>query len=299
MRQLLILIALFTFLSVSTMKAQMPEAKFMQIESTTLCYYEQGQGDVILLLHGWPQTSYVWRKVMPLLAAHNRVIAVDLPGLGESGPATAYDTKSIADIISGFITHLHISKIHLVSHDVGSWVAVSFALYHEAQLNTLTVIDAAIPGLMSDAIFTPENTKKIWQFYFHAVADIPELLVVGREKEYLSWYFMNKSFVKPAINEDDLNVYVQAYTGKDRLRYGFEYYRAFTASAQANKKAVHHLQIPVLALGGQYALGEQIGAALYQIADPKVIVVKDAGHYVPEEQPETTVQYIREMIGNK
>ncbi|QHS63441.1 alpha/beta fold hydrolase [Chitinophaga agri] len=137
------------------MKAQMPEAKFMQIESTTLCYYEQGQGDVILLLHGWPQTSYVWRKVIPLLAAHNRVIAVDLPGLGGSSPALYYDTRSIAGIISRFISHLHIDKVHLVSHDVGSWVAVSFALYHEAQLNTLTVIDAAIPGLCLTTSLNP------------------------------------------------------------------------------------------------------------------------------------------------
>ncbi|WP_222597108.1 alpha/beta fold hydrolase [Chitinophaga pinensis] len=126
------------------MKAQMPAAKFIEIESTKLCYYEQGEGDVILLLHGWPQTSYVWRKVIPLLAKHNRVIAVDLPGLGNSSPVSAYDTKSVAALISR-LSAMHIGKVHLVSHDVGSWVAVSFALNHEAQLNTLTVIDAAIP----------------------------------------------------------------------------------------------------------------------------------------------------------
>ena len=274
----------------------MTEAKFIEIESTRLCYYEQGEGDVILLLHGWPQTSYVWRKVIPLLAVHNRVIAVDLPGLGNSSPASSYDTKSVAALISRFISRLHISKVHLVSHDVGSWVAVSFALNHEAQLNTLTVIDAAIPGLMSDAVFRPENAKKIWQFYFHAVADIPEFLVEGKEKAYLSWYFSNKSYVKSAINEADLDEYVRAYTGIERLKCGFEYYRAFNTSAQHNKEDLHRLQIPVLALGGQYALGEQIGNALQQLAAPEVVVVKDTGHYVPEEQPEETVRYIREMI---
>ncbi|SFO83603.1 Pimeloyl-ACP methyl ester carboxylesterase [Chitinophaga sp. YR627] len=296
MRHRMILTALITFLSVSTMKAQMPEAKFIEIESTKLCYYEQGQGDVILLLHGWPQTSYVWRKVMPLLAKHNRVIAVDLPGLGNSGPAPAYDTKSIAALISRFISQLHINKVHLVSHDVGSWVAVSFALNHEAQLNTLTVIDAAIPGLMSDAVFRPENAQKIWQFYFHAVGDIPELLVEGKEKAYLSWYFSNKSFVKDAINEPDLEEYVCAYTGIERLKRGFAYYRAFTTSAQHNRTDLHRLQVPVLALGGQYALVEQIGNALQQLSSPEVIVVKDAGHYVPEEQPEETVRCIRKII---
>ncbi|PSL23769.1 alpha/beta fold hydrolase [Chitinophaga ginsengisoli] len=279
------------------MQAQMPDAKFIQIESTKLCYYEQGQGDVILLLHGWPQTSYVWRKVMPALAKKNRVIAVDLPGLGNSGAAESYDTRTVAAIISKFITTLKIGKVHLVSHDVGSWVAVSFALDHEAQLNTLTVIDAAIPGFIADGVFKPENAKKIWQFYFHAVADIPEWLVEGREEAYLSWYFSNKSFVKAAINEDDRNVYVKAYTGKERLGRGFAYYRAFSLSAENNRKAQRRLSVPVWAIGGQYALGEQIGNALKAIADPTVVVIKDCGHYVPEEQPEETVKYISAAIG--
>ncbi|WP_222597109.1 alpha/beta fold hydrolase [Chitinophaga pinensis] len=148
---------------------------------------------------------------------------------------------------------------------------------------------------MSEAVFRPENAQKIWQFYFHAVGDIPELLVAGKERAYLSWYFTNKSFIKAAINEQDLDEYVRAYTGTERLKHGFAYYRAFTASAQHNKDDLHRLQIPVLALGGQHALGEQIGNALQQLAVPKVIVIKDAGHYVPEEQPEETVRYIREM----
>ncbi|SHN13035.1 alpha/beta fold hydrolase [Chitinophaga sp. CF418] len=279
------------------MQAQMPDAKFIQIESTKLCYYEQGQGEVILLLHGWPQTSYVWRKVIPGLAKTNRVIALDLPGLGNSGATESYDTRAVAAIISKFITALKVGKVHLVSHDVGSWVAVAFALQHEDQLNTLTVIDAAIPGFMSDEVFKPENAKKIWQFYFHAVADIPELLVVGKEKEYLNWYFSNKSFVKSAINEEDLDVYVKAYTGKERLGRGFEYYRAFNVSAQHNRKVQRHLSIPVLAIGGQYALGELIGNALKAVTTPKVVVIKDCGHYVPEEQPEETVKYIRTIIG--
>ncbi len=279
------------------MQAQMTAAKFIEIGSTRMCYYEEGHGDVILLLHGWPQTSYVWRKVMPELAKTNRVIAVDLPGLGDSEAIASYDTGSVAEIISRFISVMEIAKVHLVSHDVGSWVAVSFALNFEGQLQSLTVIDAAIPGFMSDAVFKPENAKKIWQFYFHAVADIPEFLVAGKEKEYFSWYFSNKSFIRSAISEEDLDVYVQAYAGKEKLGRGFEYYRAFNESAAHNIAVQRRLQIPVLALGGQYALGEQIGNALKAVSDPRVIVIKDCGHYVPEEQPEETVKHIRAAIG--
>ena len=90
---------------------------------------------------------------------------------------------------------------------------------------------------------------------------------------------------------------MKAYTGKERLGRGFAYYRAFNLSAESNRNAQRRLTVPILALGGQYALGEQIGNALKAIAEPKVMVIKDCGHYVPEEQPEETIKYIRMAIG--
>lgn len=276
--------------------APMPGKQFARINDVNICYYEQGAGAPIFLLHGWPQTSHVWRKMIPALAQHYRVIAVDLPGMGNSGAASSYDTKSIALLIDGLAAQLGIQQLHLAGHDIGAWVAAAYALHCGDRLQTLTVIDAGIPGLMSPAVFQPENANRVWQFYFHAIKDIPEWLLEGKEKEYLHWYFTNKAFIKTAITDDDLELYYQAYKGREKLQGGFGYYRAFAESARQNREAQTTLHIPVLAIGGEYALGEQMGNALKAIA-PHITstAVKSSGHYVPEEQPEVLIELMANL----
>nr|WP_319570188.1 alpha/beta hydrolase [uncultured Draconibacterium sp.] len=278
-------------------EAQMPPEKTIIINNSKIAYYEQGKGETIILLHGWPQTSYVWRKVMPELSKKYRTIAVDLPGLGNSDKTESYDTKSIATIIDSFVDSLNINKFHLVGHDIGSWVAVPFAINFENKLKTLTVIDAGIPGLIPSSLFQPENANKVWQFYFHAVDEIPEFLTEGKEKEYLSWYFSKKSFIKTAISETDLQTYYLAYKGKERMKNGFDYYRAFNKSVEQNKKIESKLSIPVLAIGGEYAVSNQISIAMEKIAtNVTTEVISSCGHYVPEEQPNKFVELIEILI---
>lgn len=273
--------------------AQMPVEKTIIINNTKIAYYEQGKGETVLLLHGWPQTSYVWRKVFPKLSKDYRVIAVDLPGLGSSGIAETYDTKNIAKILNNLTDGLQIEKFHLVGHDIGSWVAVAFALNFEPKLITMTVIDAGVPGLISPTVFQPENAGKIWQFYFHAVDEIPEFLTEGKEKEYLSWYFTKKSYVKTAIDEADLDIYYSAYKGKGKMKNGFDYYRAFNKSSDQNKMFNNTLTLPILAIGGKYAMADQVGLAMKKIAtNVQTETIDFCGHYVPEEQPEKLVELI-------
>lgn len=277
--------------------AQMPVEKTITISNTKTAYYEQGKGETVLLLHGWPQTSYVWRKVFPKLSKDYRVIAIDLPGLGRSGIAETYDTKSIAKILNNLTDSLQIEKFHLVGHDIGSWVAVAFALNFEPKLITMTVIDAGIPGLISPTVFQPENAGKIWQFYFHAVDEIPEFLTEGKEKEYLSWYFTKKSYVKTAIDEADLDIYYSAYKGKGKMKNGFDYYRAFSKSSDQNKTFSNTLALPILAIGGKYAMADQVGLAMKKIAtNVQTETIDFCGHYVPEEQPEKLVELIGKHI---
>lgn len=269
----------------------------LAIHNMEIAYYEQGEGEVIFLLHGWPQTSYVWRKVMPKLAKKHRVIAVDLPGLGASSSTNNYSTRNIAMIIDEFAKKLQIGKFHLVGHDVGSWVAVAYAIKFQHKLNTLTVIDAGIPGLMVPTIFQPENANKIWQFYFHSVDEMPEFLTKGKEKEYLSWYFTKKSHVKTAINEQDLEIYYSAYKAEGRMKNGFEYYRAFNESSVQIREFNSTLKLPAIAIGGQYAMADQVGFALKKIAsNVRIETIDSCGHYVPEEQPEKLVELIEKHI---
>jgi pimeloyl-ACP methyl ester carboxylesterase len=262
------------------------EQRHINIEGKAIGYKTAGTGTPVILLHGWPQTAHIWRKVVSAIASRHQVILIDLPGLGESESYDIYDTGFIAEIIAKTAQTLGVREYHLVGHDIGAWVAVAQARLFESRLKSLTVIDAGIPGLIPDVIFKPENAQRVWQFYFHAVADIPELLIKGREKEYLAWYFRNKSVVKDAITDLDIAHYVDQYSRRNAMSNGFGYYRAFSLSAEQNRAAHPKLTIPILAIGAESGVGTSIGMAMDKIADRVTTkVVTHCGHYVPEERP--------------
>ncbi|OIQ79366.1 soluble epoxide hydrolase [mine drainage metagenome] len=262
------------------------EQLHINIEGKAIGYKTAGTGTPVILLHGWPQTSHMWRKVVSAIASRHQVIMIDLPGLGGSETYDIYDTGFIAEIIAKTAQTLGVSEYHLVGHDIGAWVAVAQARLFEGQLRSLTVIDAGIPGLIPDAIFKPENAQRVWQFYFHAVADIPELLIKGREKEYLAWYFRNKSIVKDAITDLDVAYYAEQYSRQHAMSNGFGYYRAFSLSAEQNSAVHQKLTIPILAIGAASGVGASIGMAMDKIAERATTkVIANCGHYVPEERP--------------
>ena len=272
----------------------------VNLNGKSIAYMAEGNGVPIVLLHGWPQSSHVWHKVVPFLAADHRVVLIDLPGLGESQSFDVFDTGGVADIIAEATEALGISSYHLVGHDIGAWVATSLALRHENRLKSLTVVDAGIPGLIPDEIFKPSNASRVWQFYFHAVADIPELLTEGREREYIAWYFHNKAIVKDAISESDIDFYTNQYRRKHAMSNGFGYYRAFTKSADQNRASQQKLVIPVLAIGGESAVGASIGAAMNKIAATvSTKVIANCGHYVPEERPSEFSETLLEFIDGR
>jgi pimeloyl-ACP methyl ester carboxylesterase len=268
------------------------------VNGLPVTYYECGRGEPMLLLHGWPQTSYIWRKVLPALAAHYRVLAVDLPGMGNSHATPTADTQSVAAFLKAWCDQLGLAPLHLVGHDVGAWVAVTFALDYEASLRSLTILDAGIPGLIPEEVFSPLNAEKVWQFYFHAIDGMPEFLIAGKEKEYLRWYFTKKAAVEDAITEADIAVYTAAYTGQERLHNGFAYYRAFAESAAQNKAYQHQLNLPILAIGGEQAQATNVGRAMQKIAGQAVksVSIPQCGHYIVEEQPEQFVKLLLDFL---
>ncbi|XPV70454.1 MAG: alpha/beta fold hydrolase [Halarcobacter sp.] len=233
--------------------------KKLILDEIEIAYHQEGEGEVIILLHGWPQTSYMWRKVIPILSKNFRVIALDLPGLGNSSDTLNYDTKNIATIINDFRSKLGIKKFHLIGHDIGAWVATSYSLFFEKYLNSLVIIDAGIPGLIPDDLFKLENANKVWQFYFHSLDSIPEFLTKGKEKEYISWYFEK--------------------------------------SALQNKKQTSKISTKILAIGGEFAVSEQISIAMKKISNNVISsVIKECGHYVPEEKAEELCEIINSFI---
>jgi len=152
------------------------------VDGTAIHYAEAGSGDPVVLVPGWPETWYAWRRVMPLLAAAGyRAVALDPPGLGDSGLLAdgKYDTGRVADLLQGAVKALGLGRYHLVGHDVGTWISFAWGSRHAADLRSLTLLEAALPGITPDAAFGVGNAPKVFQFYLNAVPELPELLVRG------------------------------------------------------------------------------------------------------------------------
>jgi microsomal epoxide hydrolase len=259
-----------------------------QVRGIRLHYVTAGTGPPVVLLAGWPETWYAWRHVVPLLAPHFTVIAPDLRGQGDSErPPGGYDTASLAADIHALVHQLGYKTIFLVGHDVGAWTAYAYAAAYRDEVSRLALLDAAIPGVTPAAAFGLVRNSKTWQFTFHAVPDIPEMLTKGHEREYLTWFFRTKAAHPDAIGPETIDVYVRAYASPGGMRAGFAYYRAvFDDQAQNEQSKAQPLEMPVLALGGASAVGTALRDTMRTAAsNVSGGAIADCGHYIPEEQP--------------
>ncbi|MGJ5090657.1 alpha/beta fold hydrolase [Bradyrhizobium oligotrophicum] len=267
--------------------------RFETVDGVRLHYVSGGPpaGDVVVLLAGFPESWFAWRKVMPLLGSRYRVIAVDVPGQGDSDrPADGYDTQALATAVHRLLQQLGLTSYHLVGHDIGAWVAYPYAALFEAEVRSLALLDAGIPGVtLPEALpFTPDRAWRTWHFAFHAVADLPEMLIHGRERDYLAWFLRRKGANPQAFSESDLDEYARVLTKAGGLRAGLAYYRAAALSALQNRelKARGRLKPPVLAVGADQGSIVDMAAPLREVADQvEGITISSCGHYIPEEQP--------------
>ncbi|WP_244107277.1 alpha/beta fold hydrolase [Burkholderia sp. BCC0419] len=198
-----------------------------------LHFVEGGDGAPVLLLPGWPQSWYAWRYVMPMLArAGSRVIALDPRGMGDSDrPVSGYDMRTVAADVHGLIGALRLSAngpIDVVGHDIGTWIGYAHAAEWPDDVKRLTVFDAALPGisLPPPAGFPSEEANvKTWHFAFNRLSDLPESLLQGREREFLSWLFRVKAMRPWTITPADLDEYVRVNATPGATRAALSYYR--------------------------------------------------------------------------
>jgi pimeloyl-ACP methyl ester carboxylesterase len=275
----------------------------ISVNGIQLHYVIGGQGDPIVLLHGWPQTWYEWRHVMPALAQNYTVVAPDLRGLGDSSkPVTGYDGNTTAEDIYQLLTQLELDgKIYLVGHDVGAQTAYSYTAIHPNNVSKLVIMDYVFPG------FYPPNLEGVccWWFSLHQTRDIPELLTAGNEREYLSWFFRGLAYNPEAITEADIDKYVSSYSAPGGMRAGFEYYRAFPINAEQNKMLSEtKLQVPVLvlganiypAMGGQFPGNPALDSTQDLAENVNGVIVPLSGHFIAEEQPQFFIEQLTKFF---
>ena len=251
-------------------------------------YVIGGQGDPVVLLHGWPQTWYEWRHIMPELAKNYTVVAPDLRGLGDSSkPFSGYDGNTTAEDIYQLLSQLGLDqKIFLVGHDIGVHTAYSYATTHPNNVSKLVILDVPVPA------FYPQGFEDCcWWFSFHQTPDIPEALTAGKEREYLSWFYTTFAYNPEAITEADIDEYVSHYSKPGGMRAGFEYYRAFPIDEEQNKELADvKLPMPVLALGGEYTGNAALTSMKSLAIDVRGSIVPFSGHWIAEERPDFLIK---------
>jgi pimeloyl-ACP methyl ester carboxylesterase len=206
------------------------------------------------------------------------------------------DTGAVADLLAAAVAGAGVSRFTLVGHDVGTWVAYAWATRQPQGIERLCLTEAAPPGLMPDSAFGIANAPRVFQFYFNAVEELPELLTRGREREFLGWLFRTKSVVQGAITAADLDEYVRRYSAPGRMSAGFEYYRAVPTSAQQNIRASAPC-MSILALGGEGSLGDKLYLSLKAKSQHlEGGSMSGIGHYIPEEAPGAFVERLLRFI---
>jgi len=256
-----------------------------------LHYVTAGEGErTIVLLHGFPQTWWEWHRVIEsLVEAGYRVVAPDYRGAGDSfRPLGGYDKRTMAEDIHVLLRqHLRIGRpVIMVGHDIGLMVAYAYAQAHRNDVSHLVVMDAPLPGT---AVFDRLRADpRVWHFAFHGARDIPEMLVAGRERQYLQSFFNVRIFNTAAIGRDDMDVYVSAYEAPGAMRAGFEVYRAFDKDCADNREAMQRngkLTIPVLAVGGTTSTSGPVVEEMMREVAENVACVRIAGtaHWIAEE----------------
>ena len=270
-----------------------------------LHYVIAGAGQrTIVLLHGFPQTWWEWRGIIPdLVKAGFRVVAPDYRGAGHSfRPQDGYDKRTMAGDIQKLLRH-HLNTngpVIMIGHDIGLMVAYAYAQAYRDEVSHLVVVDAPLPGT---AVFDRlRSDPRVWHFAFHGVRDLPEMLVAGRERQYLQSFFNYRIFNVAAISDADLDLYTSAYTAPGAMRAGFELYRAFDQDIIDNREMLQRngkLAIPVLAVGGATSTsGPVVEQMMHEVADDVTSLrIPGTAHWVPEENPAAFLSGLLSFLG--
>ena len=271
-------------------------SRFAEVKGVKLHYLTLGKGPALILMHGYAETSLMWKPIMPALAERFTVIAPDLPGIGESAiPNNGLDMKSAATLIHELARSLGVEKAEVVGHDIGLMVAYAYAAQFPNEVQKLVLMDAFLPGVGDWASIY--NSPDFWHFRFHGPT--PEALVKGRERIYFEHYWNDFAADKTrSIPEVDRKFYAATYAHPGRMQAGWAYFNAFPQTTRDFAELSRtKLTMPVLSIGGEKSLGVALGEETKLVAtNVTVVVIKNAGHWILEENYKETTDALQKFL---
>jgi len=263
---------------------------------------EAGEGEPLILLHGWPQHGLMWHVVAPTLAQDFRVIVPDLRGAGNSSiPPGGYDKVTMAEDVVAAMDTLGIESAKLAGYDLGAGVAYSVAAGHRDRVDRLAVMEFGLPGFGYEQVMAPGphwDNGANWHLGLFTVPDVAEMAFRGKERELLSWFFWHMAHDGEAVGSEHFDVYVRALQRPGALRAGIQYYAAVWQDAEANKAlAKIPLDIPVLAIGGAASSGDYVEQLFRPVAtNVSGAVIPQAGHWLGDENPEALARVLAQFF---
>jgi pimeloyl-ACP methyl ester carboxylesterase len=254
-----------------------------------------GTGPVVVLIHGYAETSDSWAPLAAELVKSYTVVVPDLRGIGRSSrPASGYDKKTQAADVRAVVTTLGFDRAYIVSHDIGIMVAYAYAALYPDKVERLVVMDAPLPGIAPWDDIVKDH--KLWHFSFWGPDE--ERLVQGRERIYLDriWNDFSASPTQP--DELTRKFYAAQYAKPGAMRAGFDHFKAFSQDVEDNQVFQRtKLTMPVLAVGGEKSFGATEAIVMRNVAfNVREAVVPNSGHWLMEESPAYTVALVRDYL---
>jgi pimeloyl-ACP methyl ester carboxylesterase len=260
------------------------------LNGTRLHYVTAGTtGSTILLVHGWPETWWAFRKLIPLLAATHRVVAVDLRGFGDSGTAAGdYDAATSAEDLHHLVTHLGGGPVHLLCQDISGGPGFRLAATHPGDVRSLTAIETTLPGYGLESL-ADVNHGGSWHVGFLGAPGIPEMLLPGHERQLLAeWAYPMMTATKDAITDADLDEFVRCYARPHGWRGTAGLYQAIFSDAGSTRALAeaHPLTMPVLTVDAVSAPFTEQTFRQVTAGELTAVRLAGAGHLVAQEAPE-------------
>lgn len=267
------------------------QSRSADVNGVNLHYLQAGKGNEtpVVLLHGYAQTSHMWRPLMRQLADRHVVIAPDLRGAGTSSkPAGGYDKKTLAQDIHALVQAKGYPKVKIVGHDIGLMVAYAYAAQYPDEVESIVLMDAFLPGV--------GDWTKVWLlrdlWHFHFYGETPLKLVDGRERIYFEHFWNDFAADRThSVSETDRQFYAAEYARPDGMRAGFEYFKSFEKDAKDFAELSRtKLPMPMLVLTGEKASGQfLIDQGRLVATNVEGVVITGSGHWLVDEAPEQTI----------
>ncbi|MFG2597515.1 alpha/beta fold hydrolase [Streptomyces sp. NPDC048462] len=272
------------------------------VNGTRLHYVCAGtDGSPILLVHGWPETWWAFRRLIPLLARTHRVLALDLRGFGDSGNAdTEYGEAVAAEDLHHLVAHIGAGPVHVLCQDISGGTGFRFAATHPEDVLSFTGVETALAGFGFEAL-ADVNNHGSWHVGFLGTPGIPAMLLPGHERELLAdWAFPLMNGTEGAIGEDDIDEFVRTYARPNAWRGTEGLYRSVLSDGGATRSLAesHPIAVPVLTVeaAGHHRITE---TTFRQVSTGEVTAVHldGVGHLVAQEAPEQLASALLEFTG--